>query len=187
MAEESSKPQKWWQTLPGILTAVAAIITAVTGLVIALNQAGVFSGTSKTGSPSPTPTSSPPIATPALSAEGAALSVSELEQRLKDINIALSTGTPEDADRVRGYFTGPKSAYYLLAAACLQVVGNQRLKRAGYLDMIDKWYTLLVGEKNYVSADDKLNLEKLKEGMVKAQNEYHGDRATSFEQIVEPR
>jgi len=41
MAEEQ-KPQNWWQTVPGILTATAAIITAVTGLILALHQAGVF-------------------------------------------------------------------------------------------------------------------------------------------------
>src|SRR5216683_4094668 len=35
----------WWRTLPGIVTAVAGAITAVTGLIIALNQAGLMSGT----------------------------------------------------------------------------------------------------------------------------------------------
>ena len=33
---ESTQP-RWWQTLPGILTAVAAVISAIAGLVIALN------------------------------------------------------------------------------------------------------------------------------------------------------
>src|SRR5919109_4241977 len=39
---EQPKPQSWWQTLPGILTATAAFITAITGLLVALHQAGVF-------------------------------------------------------------------------------------------------------------------------------------------------
>ncbi len=39
MAEES---KSWWQTLPGILTAVAGIITAVTGFLLAANQSGCF-------------------------------------------------------------------------------------------------------------------------------------------------
>jgi hypothetical protein len=39
---EQPKPQSWWQTLPGILTAAAAIITAITGLVVALHQVGFF-------------------------------------------------------------------------------------------------------------------------------------------------
>lgn len=32
----------WWQTLPGILTATAAILTAVGGLIVAFHQAGFF-------------------------------------------------------------------------------------------------------------------------------------------------
>jgi hypothetical protein len=38
------KPESkgWWQTLPGLLTAAAAIITAVTGLLVALHQTGFF-------------------------------------------------------------------------------------------------------------------------------------------------
>jgi hypothetical protein len=34
------EPKPWWQTLPGLLSAGAAIITAVTGLLIALHQSG---------------------------------------------------------------------------------------------------------------------------------------------------
>ena len=41
MAEEP-KTQSWWQTLPGIFTAMAGIITATAGLVAALYQAGFF-------------------------------------------------------------------------------------------------------------------------------------------------
>lgn len=39
-----SDPPKpgFWQTLPGILTAVAAVMTAVTGLIIGLAQAGII-------------------------------------------------------------------------------------------------------------------------------------------------
>ncbi len=32
----------WWTTLPGLLTALAGAITAVTGLVLGLNQIGLF-------------------------------------------------------------------------------------------------------------------------------------------------
>ena len=42
MAVNSSKKQSWWATLPGILTAITAFITAITGLVVGLNQAGLF-------------------------------------------------------------------------------------------------------------------------------------------------
>jgi len=36
--------KRWWQTVPGILTATASIITAVTGLIVALHQTGIFDG-----------------------------------------------------------------------------------------------------------------------------------------------
>lgn len=48
MADE--KPTNWWATLPGLLTAAAAVITAVTGLLLGLGQLGVFDG----GSPAAT-------------------------------------------------------------------------------------------------------------------------------------
>lgn len=39
--EKSSTPS-WWQTAPGILTAIAALITATGGFLIVLNQIGCF-------------------------------------------------------------------------------------------------------------------------------------------------
>lgn len=36
--------KRWWQTVPGILTATASVITAVTGLIVALHQIGIFDG-----------------------------------------------------------------------------------------------------------------------------------------------
>jgi hypothetical protein len=40
--QDGSKTQSWWQTFPGMLTAVAALITALTGLLVALHQAGLL-------------------------------------------------------------------------------------------------------------------------------------------------
>ena len=48
--------QSFWSTLPGILTAIAAVLTAVTGLTVALNQVR-----SATPSASPQPTVSTPM------------------------------------------------------------------------------------------------------------------------------
>jgi serine/threonine-protein kinase len=39
---EPQKPQSWWHTLPGVLTAIAAVITAITGLAALLFQSGVL-------------------------------------------------------------------------------------------------------------------------------------------------
>ena len=35
---EETKPQGWWGTLPGIITALGALLTAVTGLIVALRH-----------------------------------------------------------------------------------------------------------------------------------------------------
>jgi hypothetical protein len=40
MSEKPSGPPSWWQTLPGILTGIAALITAVTGLIVVFNRTG---------------------------------------------------------------------------------------------------------------------------------------------------
>jgi hypothetical protein len=49
-------PQKWWHTIPGFLTAMAAIITAVAGLIIPLYQAGYFDTKKQPVSQAPTTT-----------------------------------------------------------------------------------------------------------------------------------
>lgn len=73
MAEDpkhgTSKSQGWWQSLPGVLTAVAGILTAVAGLLVALHQVGLLerdqapmsppspiSNEKSPGSPAPAPT-----------------------------------------------------------------------------------------------------------------------------------
>jgi hypothetical protein len=55
MAEEV-KSTSWWQTLPGVLTAIAAAITAVSGLIAALYQAGLVG---KKDAPPPSRTAAP--------------------------------------------------------------------------------------------------------------------------------
>lgn len=70
--DDKSTSTTWWQTLPGILTAVAGILTAVGGLILAFHQAGFFDRASQkalplqsetvksstiTGNPSTTPSS----------------------------------------------------------------------------------------------------------------------------------
>jgi hypothetical protein len=75
---EESKPAGWWQTLPGILTAIAAAITAIAGLIAALHQAGLI-GRSQTTSASareadraPPPDAGRPARTPDPAARRAA-------------------------------------------------------------------------------------------------------------------
>jgi hypothetical protein len=39
---EARKPTSWWQTLPGVVTALTGLLTAVGGLLLALNQVGML-------------------------------------------------------------------------------------------------------------------------------------------------
>jgi hypothetical protein len=115
-----------------------------------------------------------------------AVTVFDLEPRLNEANINISTGTEQDLERVRGYFTGPDSAYHMLAVASLQIVGDRQFRQTAYLDMIEKWYTIVLGEENYLMPDGHLHLELVPDAMVKAHNEYHGDDAQSLEEILLP-
>jgi hypothetical protein len=45
--------KRWWQTLPGLLTAAAGIITAFTGLLVAAHQVGCFSRNTPIASQAP--------------------------------------------------------------------------------------------------------------------------------------
>ena len=64
-----SEPKGWWHTLPGILTAVAAVVTAVSGLLVAVKNmdssrsaaapAAPVAVQTPTPTPSPTPTPTP--------------------------------------------------------------------------------------------------------------------------------
>ena len=51
--------------------------------------------------------------------------------------------------------------------------------------MIDKWYTLAVGQDRYLSEAGTIRVDELTDAIVKATNEIHGTAATSFAEIVE--
>jgi plastocyanin len=40
--EKPDRATSWWQTMPGVMTGIAALITALTGLLVAAHQAGLF-------------------------------------------------------------------------------------------------------------------------------------------------
>jgi hypothetical protein len=59
------KQGSWWQTVPGVITAVGSLLVAVTGLIIALNQAGLLHGPLPTAIPTaiPPPANNGPVKT----------------------------------------------------------------------------------------------------------------------------
>jgi hypothetical protein len=67
MAEQPQTHVSWWQTVPGTLTGIAAIITAVTGLVIAFNHGSREAG--EQGTP-PTQSSTPVTGSPEAASAG---------------------------------------------------------------------------------------------------------------------
>ena len=57
-SKAASKSEGWWQTMPGMLTATAGIVTALTGLLVAFHQVGLLGGKEKPApQPSPSATS----------------------------------------------------------------------------------------------------------------------------------
>lgn len=60
---DKNDQRSWWTTLPGVLTGAAAVLSAVTGLIVAIHQLGLFSGAPTPPAAAPAP--APPAATAA--------------------------------------------------------------------------------------------------------------------------
>src|SRR5215471_10088953 len=94
----------WWQTMPGILTGLAAIVTAVTGLIVAFNHTGSrseqvsqaasaspSSGASTSASSTTPPTERQPARSSGAASGTQAVSLPELHQvRLAGGNVVIS-------------------------------------------------------------------------------------------------
>jgi hypothetical protein len=139
--------------------------------------------------PAPTSASSteaPSVISTAPASEHPALdeltTIEELEPLLLHANIRLSE--PVDEERTRSYFTGPDSAYHMLAVASLTVLGEQRFIQPVNLDIVDKWYTQAVG--TGYEERGPLDLEIVKQSLIDAHNDYWGDNATSLDELLEP-
>jgi hypothetical protein len=90
---KEDRPKDWWHTIPGILTGLAGVTTAATGLVIALHQAG-FLGVK--GSPSGTPTS--PVPTENISpTETATATVGISPEKVETTNLNPPVSPPMSA------------------------------------------------------------------------------------------
>jgi hypothetical protein len=61
---EEPKSQGWFHTVPGIMTATAAILTAATGLIVVLKPVDNPTSPAASSSPSPAASSSPSPTTP---------------------------------------------------------------------------------------------------------------------------
>jgi hypothetical protein len=179
----------WWQSAPGMITAIAGLVTAIGGLLTILLQAGIIGPETKPESQPRTdvrPAATEPAPQPSASRVWAN-AVAELESRLENANIQLSTGSADDQARVRDYMSGPNEPYSRLAQGCLEALAGRRLTRRAHLDMIDKWYTLDVGADRYLTEGGTVRVPEVKVAMVKATNEIHGTRVRSFEELLVAR
>ncbi len=111
---DTRTPVSWWQTLPGVLTAVAAVITAVTGLVIAVRSndgsprdpepPAVTAANAQAEAVPPATTAVPPATTaaPVASAAGAGISLpSGMDVRLAagDVTLRILSARVEPFNR----------------------------------------------------------------------------------------
>ena len=142
MVDNPNKPHSWWLTLPGVLTAVAAVITAITGLLVGLNQAGLLSSHNSASTAASAP-GAPVTATPGPNTDGGHAAASGMYR------VVAPLGTP---------FRGDDVTYTLMsAAAAPDVDGSMRIdlevkaSNEGRYDLNfwDDTFRLHVGDNNY--------------------------------------
>lgn len=107
---EETKPAGWWHTIPGILTAIAAILTAVGSLVLALHQAGLL-GKATEGSVSASETSGPTraacVPTLAIPANDAVLPQRRLDNQRVEANWMFGWRACPEASKYHLFVIGP--------------------------------------------------------------------------------
>jgi len=117
--DEDPRSKSWWHTLPGILTAAAGAITAVTALVTALHQADWLAR-----SPAPTTAPPPSVASPATSAKATPSTAVVVASAPAPAAAQLSVVLPERAEMVADTL-----AYRILSAQLLPQNPGQRSLR----------------------------------------------------------
>jgi len=143
MAENNSP--SWWQTMPGILTGLAAIITAVTGLLLAFNRTTGRSDPVAPSSASSPPTVSRearPTSTPASPASSGEIPLPEIHQvKLPGAVITVLSAKMEPIDaerrsvtfRVRYLNTGGRQANFWSSSFQL-IVDDVPRSQTNFLD-----------------------------------------------------
>jgi hypothetical protein len=109
MADEPNKSTSWWATLPGIITATAALVTATGGLIAVLYQQGIVgskvasaAGQSQAKSTPDTTVSAAPNLTPpaATSTPASVTKASNNSSETKPWDTAIATFTMRDGSKI---------------------------------------------------------------------------------------
>jgi len=94
-----AKKRSFWSTVPGILTGLAAVITAVGGLLLALSQAGLLGGTTGGSGSGPGP-----VADGSSSRGGGKQPEDDVEEREPNDDFAAAGAIPVDGS-VRAFLS----------------------------------------------------------------------------------
>jgi hypothetical protein len=110
---EPEKKQSFWTTMPGLLTGIAAVLTAVTGLVVVINPHGL--GGSKDGAAvvSPKDPAGAASGTAQTAAGAAAAPASEMPKQDKPTVLLIR----KDGTQTRGFLHGFQDSYSSQAIA----------------------------------------------------------------------
>lgn len=181
-------------------TAISAIVVALIGGTVTIANVLLSKPPSQSPTPSTSPSgsvtspgsssSSPPsgsVTPPSSSSTPTSVpsppqSAQRIAQDLEAINIDFSD--PKAFD----HLSNPFSNYPQFATGCLKLLGEQRLKRKVYFDVIFWNYTEELGGKiNSDSPDGDINTNILKAAMIRAYNTRNGSNVLSFGDIVEPK
>jgi hypothetical protein len=105
----SDEVKKWWQTLPAIITGIATLLTAVTGLVVTLHQWGFFTPSEKKRAPSASPAFryTEPLENKPLEEKQPVLSTNIDEPTLLTSNEIRGNGVGEDISYYCTFSAGP--------------------------------------------------------------------------------
>jgi hypothetical protein len=121
MADE--EPTNWWRTLPGLFTALAAVITAITGLVVGLGQVGLFDRSPSDSSEETDGSSFVPPPDPASSSTTRTSGVSALTyEATLPLNQRLRSG--DTAYEILGYETRPDSDHNLALSLSVRMTNH---------------------------------------------------------------
>jgi hypothetical protein len=209
MGEQTA--QNWWQTLPGIMTAAAGCVSAITALIIALHQVGLFKPDEKpdvASSPAAVLAAAPPAAGPQTAVSNApqapvdapvtdsvqdgapgrlgALDDKALLQELDHANVHYSV----DQTTMLGWLADEDRTFRRISRASARLLNGKRLKgNAPDLDVIKYHYLEAIGLDGggQLTADARIDDAKLRQAIIAAFNDKNGTSARRMEGIIEPR
>jgi TIR domain len=106
----------------------------------------------------------------------------ELFDRLKSANILDSN------PNVREWLGDAEGPYRRIAESCLALLGDRRLKRSAFLDVIVPYYVQELGlsDEAEIPIDSDIDADALRQAIIHAYNVNNGTDATDVEAIVQP-